>query len=724
MAEKENKIPPYSTDWFKGIGESREPVTIQEFLDDLKNQGYQEDLTVEDFLKFSDGSLTNSEAIVDNYSPAMKEKYKSDIDNNNPPVIVVGTRYAVPNSQITAELQQLLASDLFLKQDGGFSAFWTEKQEELLSDPEYVDWLSPTNNGESSSATPINDSYAARRRARATPLGSGNEDKEYHVQMKNLNVKVWVYSYAFDKIYDISSWIVTCSTNKDMNVGTFSIELSPTDTLKIQTFGEDFANQFNITDKRGSLNRDWFSKFIQYNDIVFIRFEKLKAEKYEDQGKLQSSTHIIEPSELNEKLIWDMIGLVDSVFVNADSSGTDYSITINGRDLSKLLVEDGSYFIPLKYVEGSPDRWFYGGDPESSWFKRNMVSGSYDYYFAFEFQQIEIVSSFVIDHLSNIGIAPDSLFAHCAQREDAKGVWKIVKMLVDPLLSDRRIVDRSLTNPEGTLMDFFNKICQQPFVEFWGDTWGNEYDFIARQPPFTKDAIQSVLDDKKYIGVEPKDLLSVSLEYDNRAYGWYRIMPQNSLTGSSQFSSLALVPIIFLNEFVERFGNKRCVTNDIYLSEKSLKGKDCEKNINTMSQALLNDLLYVIETSCYLPFTRKGTITLNGDRRIKVGTFIILESTQELFYVTAVNNTITFTNDAIDRVTTVTVERGMLLQNITDSKNNYFNIVNIEGIRSEIKKRDSHSKDDTISESSTKFGVNSDVFNFFLKRDMYKDGND
>ena len=724
MAEKENKIPPYSTDWFKGIGESREPVTIQEFLDDLKNQGYQENLTVEDFLKFSDGNMTNSEAIVDNYSPAMKEKYKSDIDNNKPPVIVVGTRYAIPNSQITAELQQLLASDLFLKQDGGFSAFWTEKQEELLSDPEYVDWLSPTNNGEGSSATPINDSYAARRRARATPLGFGNEDKEYHVQMKNLNVKVWVYSYAFDKIYDISSWIVTCSTNKDMNVGTFSMELSPTDTLKIQTFGEDFANQFNITDKRGSLNRDWFSKFIQYNDIVFIRFEKLKAEKYEDQGKLQSSTHIIEPSELNEKLIWDMIGLVDSVSVNADSSGTDYSITINGRDLSKLLVEDGSYFIPLKYVEGSPDRWFYGGDPESSWFKRNMVSGSYDYYFAFEFQQIEIVSSFVIDHLSNIGIAPDSLFAHCAQREDAKGVWKIVKMLVDPLLSDRRIVDRSLTNPEGTLMDFFNKICQQPFVEFWGDTWGNEYDFIARQPPFTKDAIQSVLDDKKYIGVEPKDLLSVSLEYDNRAYGWYRIMPQNSLTGSSQFSSLALVPIIFLNEFVERFGNKRCVTNDIYLSEKSLKGKDCEKNINTMSQALLNDLLYVIETSCYLPFTRKGTITLNGDRRIKVGTFIILESTQELFYVTAVNNTITFTNDAIDRVTTVTVERGMLLQNITDSKNNYFNIVNIEGIRSEIKKRDSHSKDDTISESSTKFGVNSDVFNFFLKRDMYKDGND
>lgn len=251
-------------------------------------------------------------------------------------------------------------------------------------------------------------------------------------------------------------------------MGTFSFELVPTDTLTIQTFGDDFANHFNITDKRGSINRDWFSKFIQHNDMVFIRFEKLKKEKYEDQGKRQSSTHVVEPSELNNKLIWDMMGLVDTVSTNVDASSTDYSVNVNGRDLSKLLVEDGSYFIPLKFVEGSPDRWFYGGDPSSSWFKRNMVTGNYDYYFAFEFQRIDSVSSFIVDQLSNIGIVPDSIFAHCAQRPEARGVWQMIKLWVDSQLSDRRIVDRSLTNPEGTLMDFFNKICQQPFVEFWG----------------------------------------------------------------------------------------------------------------------------------------------------------------------------------------------------------------------------------------------------------------
>ena len=722
---KENKIAPYSTGWFAGIGDDRGPATIEDFLDNLKKQGYQETLTVDDFLKFSDGNSTNSEEIVRLYTPVMKEKYKEEISQGRPPVIIVGTRYALPNNQVEVEMQKLLSSGLFLEQKGGFYAFWSEKKKELESDIDgYVAWDELSK--KSDSEIPINDSISNRKRNRGVSLGSGEESREHYVQMKSLNIKVWVYSHAMEKIYDISSWVRFCSTNKDMSVGGFSIELVPTDTLVKQTFGEDFSSHFNITDKRGSLNRDWFSKFIQYNDAVFIRFEKLKAEKYENQEEIKTDAHIVDSSKMNKKLIWDMIGLVDSVLTNVDSNRTDYSINISGRDLSKLLVEDGSYFIPLKYVQGSPDRWFYGGNPESSWFKRNMITGAYyNYYLGYEFQSIQAVSTFVIDHLSNIGIIPDNVFSHCEVRPDARGIWKLIRMLVDPQLNERRVVDRSLTNPEGTLMDFFNKVCQQPFVEFWGDTWGNEYDFVARQPPFTKDAISSVVKNGEYIGIEPKDLISCSLGYDNCVYSWYRLMPQNALTGSSQFSSLALVPIIFLDKYVERFGNKRCVTNDIYISERSLRGREGEKNKNTLSEALVNDLLYVVETTCYLPFTRKGTITINGDRRIKVGTFIILESTQELFYVTAVNNSVTFTNDAVDRVTVLTVERGMFLEFIPTSASGrgitYFDVVNIEGLRNSIQNR---YLSDNSSAPSTNFVVNSEIFEFFLKRDMFKDGSD
>ena len=97
-------------------------------FDDLKKQGYQEDLTVDDFLKFSDGHWTNAEIIINNYSPLMKEKYKSEIEQNKPPLIPIGTWYAIPNKQITTELQEILASDLFMRQYSSFSAFWSDKQ--------------------------------------------------------------------------------------------------------------------------------------------------------------------------------------------------------------------------------------------------------------------------------------------------------------------------------------------------------------------------------------------------------------------------------------------------------------------------------------------------------------------------------------------------------------------------------------------------------------------
>ena len=448
-------------------------------------------------------------------------------------------------------------------------------------------------------------------------------------------------------------------------------------------------------------------------------------------------------------LIWDMLGLVDSVRVDYSSNINNYSIQIEGRDYTKLFVEDGSYFIPLKFVEGSPDQWFYGGDPESAWFKRNMITGAYDYYFAYSFQRIANVIWFVINQLSSIGIVDDSLFASCAkiteklpvetgddkykQKDNkVKGIWQMVRVFVDEALEDRRIVDRSLVNPEGTLLDFFNKVCQEPFVEFWGDTYMNEFDLIVRQPPFTGKAVKDVINSESYITIASQDLLSLSLQYDDRVYAWYRIMPQNAMMGNSQFSSLAFVPIIFFNEYCELYGNKRCITNDIYISEKSFMGRNGSQNLNTLSQALVNDLLFVIETSAYLPFTRKGTITINGDRRIKVGTFIFLEATNELFYVTAVTNTATFGNEAVDRTTIVTVERGMLVDSI-DGENSYFNIVNLEGLKKEIAERGrsnntgvqvrslTSSENNTVTSFKNGNGLNTSVFRYFVNRQKFQE---
>ena len=81
-------------------------------------------------------------------------------------------------------------------------------------------------------------------------------------------------------------------------------------------------------------------------------------------------------------------------------------------------------------------------------------------------------------------------------------------MWIDKQLSDRRIVDRSLANPEGTLFDLFKKICQEPFVEFWGDTWNEGFDILIRKPPFTRSAITKALMGQQYITVKSKDVYS------------------------------------------------------------------------------------------------------------------------------------------------------------------------------------------------------------------------
>lgn len=732
---------------FKGRDGNYAPLMMEQFMSFLLEKKLIYDLSTEQFLNIEEGGIKNSKRIVDLYTPKEKKLHANEIENNEVPYIKPGTTVYLPNDSITAEMQKILGSDIFLEQTE-FNAFWTEVQQALLKDSGYVPFDA------------IAESTYLSVKGNTGIIGA------LSAQVKALNIRIWVYVRALGKMFDISPWVVNCSTSKDKSAGSFSIEVSYTSTLQVDSYGNEFVNQESLMNQERKLNQDWFSKFVQNNDLIFIRFEQLKMERYADMAlaPTNNKTYEVPVSDLgtvntvtDEKtgetkdipLIWDMLGLVDSVRVDYSSNINNYSIQIEGRDYTKLFVEDGSYFIPLKFVEGSPDQWFYGGDPESAWFKRNMITGAYDYYFAYSFQRIANVIWFVINQLSSIGIVDDSLFASCAkiteklpvetgddkykQKDNkVKGIWQMVRVFVDEALEDRRIVDRSLVNPEGTLLDFFNKVCQEPFVEFWGDTYMNEFDLIVRQPPFTGKAVKDVINSESYITIASQDLLSLSLQYDDRVYAWYRIMPQNAMMGNSQFSSLAFVPIIFFNEYCELYGNKRCITNDIYISEKSFMGRNGSQNLNTLSQALVNDLLFVIETSAYLPFTRKGTITINGDKRIKVGTFIFLEATNELFYVTAVTNTATFGNEAVDRTTIVTVERGMLVD-LIDGENSYFNIVNLEGLKKEIAERGrsnntgvqvrslTSSENNTVTSFKNGNGLNTSVFRYFVNRQKFQE---
>jgi hypothetical protein len=89
--------------------------------------------------------------------------------------------------------------------------------------------------------------------------------------------------------------------------------------------------------------------------------------------------------------------------------------------------------------------------------------------------------------------------------------------------------------------------------------------------------------------------------------------------------------------------------------------------------------------------------------------------------VKSVSNSISFTNGNIERTTTIEVERGMLREYI----DKYFQLVDVKKIRevvaeAETKKEDSNSQSST---QSSQDGVNKEIWDFFIERQMFKTEN-
>ena len=181
---------------------------------------------------------------------------------------------------------------------------------------------------------------------------------------------------------------------------------------------------------------------------------------------------------------------------------------------------------------------------------------------------------------------------------------------------------------------------------------------------------------------------------------------------------------------------------DQYVPNSAFVGGDSNEDTNITARALFNDLKYLIETMSVLPFTRKGTIVINGDRRIKVGSFIKLKCTDEICYVESVNNSLSFDKNSLNRLTTLSVKRCMVEKYITNNLPvgygktytsvglkelyyNYYDIVKSEIITKELLDRfsssatNSNSVTDVNSKVTADTTCNTEVFDFFLKRKQF-----
>lgn len=335
------------------------------------------------------------------------------------------------------------------------------------------------------------------------------------------------------------------------------------------------------------------------------------------------------------------------------------------------------------------------------------------------------------------------------------GIWSIINLAIDESVADRRIVDQSIGNEHGSLLNGIRKICQDPFVEFFTDTYGDKFHFIARKKPFDKNSLVSAINgqsvfekqepktliDKKFdltkeavpnnkvnliIDIEEIDVISDSLVFSQESYSWYRLQLQNVIGGNDNSMAFAYLKAIYFKEYADMFGSKPLDITTNYIPYNPVVDKNKKLPTAYFIKQGTYDLQYMIETHVHLPFTRQGTITINGDRRIKKGTFIRYKGTEEIYYVDAVANNFTIDMGNIDRVTTLQVSRGMVEKHINPNPSidgqtySYFNITSLPidpNVFTQSEKGFS-SFNETVT---SKWKINVDVFNFFIKRLQFLD---
>lgn len=535
-------------------------------------------------------------------------------------------------------------------------------------------------------------------------------------------LSVWLWSRELGETnreegwFDLSPFISSIDTNVGSNGGNFSLSLPPLSckfengvwtlskeelTYYTQTTNHiHYLSQVNffIKDTQTSgeyiptsssvkflkRNKFLFMNIISPNDMIFVKYDTLELES---NSRVLDSTRKPLSSNLLPGQVYDFIGLVDqsSFATSVSDSQLSVSIEVKGRSLIKPLIEDGTYFFPTEYVNGGYKKLYFS-------------SGSIAQLSIPLFRKIKDIIEFFIKNLSNIRVVPDGVLDSYPKK--GKGVWNIINLLVDKSVEKRVVVDSSISVSQGSLISHFRKICQEPFVEFFSDTYFDQYYLTIRTPPWTQSAIANVLKgqfkdesgsiqflDLPYISINENSVIQEELTFsDEQSYTWFSLTPKEIVGGIAQDSWASIFPPKVFPELVEIFGSKPLKLTHNYLSYSTDLENEQQKVVKTVKEQTLEDLKFLIETHVHLPFTRSGTITIVGDRRIKRGEYLFYSPTNELFYIESVKHSYSIGSN-IQSTTVISVSRGMVVDYILgknvpgySKKISYFNIVNLQGV--------------------------------------------
>jgi outer membrane protein OmpA-like peptidoglycan-associated protein len=467
-----------------------------------------------------------------------------------------------------------------------------------------------------------------------------------------------------------------------VSVGTTHKEANLDNQKSDKYFVENPNNDQRKSYFKQSIN---FADFaIQQNDVIFISFEKLKLEVKRDNFDIFDTQSF---KDLPNSY-FDLIGLVDTVTTSTSMMGkANVTTTISGRDLMKVLIDDSEYFYPLEFFAGDGRSMFKYQDTQSLGNSvKRLIDGSFSTFAAFVDKTIQQALNFIFNNLTHATLTDNELFKYYDKtklykkifedengnlvEEQVSGIWNFMQVVYDDSVKKRRLVDSSITTEQGSIMNFVHKVCQEPFVEFSGDTFGAKYFFIIRKLPFDFNGWTT-----NYVIDINEDLIySQNLQFDTTSYSWYRLNPQGSYLGEGQNIALYDFPAVFFKEFADTFGNKPLDITTNYIDYVGFKDiNESNNQLDYLREQCLADLRYLIESNAYLPFTRKGTILIKGDRRFKRGTLVRHKGTGELFHIDSVSNSYNV-GDKVERTTTLEVSRGMVEAKLEW----YFKIINFD----------------------------------------------
>lgn len=268
--------------------------------------------------------------------------------------------------------------------------------------------------------------------------------KEYRKMAPNIRVCGWFKALEFanneredaaktSALRDISRFIGSMSVNTTKNGGNFTFSV-PHVAIENAVKSDYYSTRGNyvvgaeiedksyykttFADDSERNEDDYFNWLISPNDLIFLRFEKTVEEINDD---LNNRTG--EPQLRGD--VWDMIGLVDSVSISTDAQGVSSNVTVKGRDLMKLLIDDGSFFFPVAMDLGARELFSNtsgvsvtgGGDGLGVINCKNAVNrllgrnvSGVILPFMGNMYTLEFVLKEVINWLSNIAIVPDYIF--------------------------------------------------------------------------------------------------------------------------------------------------------------------------------------------------------------------------------------------------------------------------------------------------------------------------